>query len=203
MKTEVIMKRKLFDSEISQKSKSEFFSATDLVRAGNKWRINNNMQPFNMSEWLQQKTTKEFINALENKYGTVKISGKGRGKHTWVHPFLFIDMALAINPQLKIEVYDWLYDHLLKYRNDSGDSYKRMCGALYENMTNKREFQNYIKEVSREIRKACGVEDWQTATENQLELRDKIHDNIALLSDVLRDNKQSVKLSILKTFDRR
>jgi hypothetical protein len=41
METEVIMKRKLFDSEISQKSQSGFFSATDLVNAGNRWRTLN------------------------------------------------------------------------------------------------------------------------------------------------------------------
>ena len=101
MKTEVVMKRKLFGQEISQKSKSEFFSATDLVRAGNKRRIEHELPPFDLSQWLQ--TKKEFINALKDQYGKVLISGCGH--HTWVHPLLFIDIALAINPQLKIEVY--------------------------------------------------------------------------------------------------
>ena len=41
MVTEVIMKRELFGHEISQKSKSEFFSATDLSKAGNEWRRSN------------------------------------------------------------------------------------------------------------------------------------------------------------------
>ena len=54
MVTEVIMKREIFGKEISQKSKSEFFSATDLVRAGNRWRIQNELEPFNMKAWLQQ-----------------------------------------------------------------------------------------------------------------------------------------------------
>lgn len=201
MKTEVIMKRELFGEEISQKSKSEFFSATDLVRAGNKWRILNGIQPFNMIEWLRQKSTKEFISELESKYGKVKISAKGRGSHTWVHPFLFIDMALAINPKLKIEVYGWLYDQLLKYRNDSGDSYKKMTGALFLNHSNKSTFTKYIKEVAEKIRKSCNVEDWQSASEIQLELRDKIHENIALLCDVLKDNDQAVKIAILKSIN--
>jgi hypothetical protein len=34
---------------------------------------------------------------------------------------------------LKIEVYSWLFDKLIKYRNNSGDSYKKMAGALFEN----------------------------------------------------------------------
>ena len=198
MKTEVIMKRQIFDCEISQKSKSEMFSATDLVRAGNRWRILNGMDQFNMSEWFRLKSTKEFIAEMEQKFGNVKISGRGRGKHTWVHPFVFIDMALAISPKIKIEVYEWLYDHLLKYRNSSGDSYKEMCGYLYARHTDKSSFHKYVTAVAKNIKLKCGVSDWQSASVEQLEKRDKIHREIALLSDVLRDNDQAVRQAMLR-----
>ena len=52
MKTEVVMKRELFGNEISQKSKIEFFSATDLVRVGNKWRFSRDLPMFNLSAFL-------------------------------------------------------------------------------------------------------------------------------------------------------
>ena len=52
MKTEVIMQRELFGHTIQQKSKSEFFSVTDLVKAGNKWRMANNIKPFNFNQWI-------------------------------------------------------------------------------------------------------------------------------------------------------
>ena len=198
MKTEVVMKRQLFGKEISQKSKSQFFSATELVRAGDVWRENNGMSRFNMNQWLNRDSTKSFIKALEAKYGTVKITGRGRGNHTWVHPLLFIDMALAISPTLKIEVYEWLYDHLLAYRNDSGDSFKKMTGALYDNQNNKATFSDYIKTVARRIRTECSVDDWETATEAQLKLRDKIHENISLLCDVLKNNEDAVRIGIKK-----
>ena len=98
MKTEVIMQRDLFGMPISQKSKTEFFSATDLVKAGNRWRMINGLTPFNEKAWMQNKGTQEFIAELESKFGKVKISARGRGQHTWIHPLLFIDMALAISP---------------------------------------------------------------------------------------------------------
>lgn len=199
MKTEVTMKRELFGDDISQKSKSSFFSATDLVRAGNKWRMLNELSPFKYSEWLRNKKTKEFIAELESQFGTVKTVARGRGKHTWVHPFLFIDLALAINPKLKIEVYSWLYDHLLKYRNDSGDSYNKMSGALYNNCKNKASFQRSMILTARIIKNAIGVKDWQHATQDELKLRDKVQENIALLCDVLRDNNQAIMLGINKT----
>jgi hypothetical protein len=98
------MQRELFGHLISQNSKTEFFSATDLVKAGNQWRARQGLDHFNNSEWFRLKSTMEFVAELESKYTKVKISGKGRGKHTWVHPLLFIDLALAISPKLKIEV---------------------------------------------------------------------------------------------------
>lgn len=197
MTTQVIMKRELFGSEIRQQSKTEFFSATDLVNAGNKWRRDNKLNDFNLYQYLKSKSTVEFIKELEKKYEQkVLISSKGRNGSTWVHPLLFIDIALAINPKLKIEVYEWIFDNLIKFRNDSGDSYKEMAAALYIRYNNKREFPTYLSKVAMYIKSQVGVEDWQTATEEQLKKRDKIHDSIKLLCNVLQDTNQAVKLGV-------
>jgi hypothetical protein len=198
MKTEVIMKRELFGNEISQSSKTEFFSATDLVRAGNEWRALNKIQPFKMSDWLQTKQVKEFIAELEKEYGKIIISGKGRGHNTWVHPFLFIDMALAISPKLKLETYKWIYDNLIKYRNNSGDSYKKMAGALYLSISNKSEFKETLIDYAKKIKEACGVEEWQTASEKQLKLRDKIHEYVSVFSDIIREKNNLINVAIKK-----
>lgn len=198
MKTEVLMERELFGMTIHQKSKSEFFSATDLERAGNKWRAINGLSVFDKSDYFNQKGTKEFIKSLEEKFGKVKISGRGRGNHTWVHPFLFIDIALAISPKLKIEAYSWMFDNLIKYRNDSGDSYKKMCGALFIYAKNKSLFQVNISKIADIIKIECGVKDWEIATEAQLKLRDRIHENVALLCDVLQDSNQALLIGIKK-----
>lgn len=194
MKTEVVMKRELFGREIRQKSKSEYFSATDLVNAGNRWRLQRDLSIFNLSGFLGQSKTKEFIKMLESDYGQVVIKGRGRNSSTWVHPFLFIDIALAINPELKIEVYKWLYDELLKYRNDSGDSYKKMCGAI-ACKTSSRDITNKIQNIARVIKSEIGVNDWETATEAQLKRRDKIQEKIATLSDIVSID-QSLKVAI-------
>jgi hypothetical protein len=196
MKTEVVLKRELFGFPISQKSKSEFFSATDLVKAGNSYRVKNGMPFFNEKQWFNNSSTKEFISELELKYGKIKVSGRGRGSHTWVHPLLFIDLALAINPKLKVEVYEWLFDNLIKYRNDSGDSYREMSAALYVRSSNKREFPKLITEVANKIKIALLVEDWNNCSEHQLAQRDKIHLAIKLYSRVLTDINEIVRLAI-------
>jgi len=201
MKTGVIMKRELFNQEISQDSKNEYFSATDLARAGNKWRIENNISPFVMSNWLQQDSVKEFIAELEKEYGKVLISGQGRGKHTWVHPYLFIKMALAINTKLEIKVYKWIYDELIKYRNSSGDSYKKMAGGLYVSIPNKNDFKDTLIEYANEIKKVCNVDNWESAIERQLKLRNDIQENISFLSDIIKDKNNLLSVSIKKALE--
>lgn len=198
MKTAVIMKRELFGMPISQHSKTEYFSATDLTKAGNHWRALNGMGPFNEKAWMQNKSTKEFMEELETKYGKVKISARGRGQHTWVHPLLFIDMALAISPKLKVETYEWMFDHLIKNRNESGDSYNLMCGALYTRHANKTTFPAYIRGVAKNIQLACQAKDWQTASESQLKARDQIHREVALLCEVLQDNDLALRIAFAR-----
>ena len=198
MKTEVIMKRSLFGCEVSQKSKSEMFSATDLAKAGNKWRRANELSDFNMSQWLKSKSTTEFIEELEGKFGKVLIKGRGRSAHTWIHPLLFIDMALAISPKLKVETYQWMFDHLIKNRNESGDSYNLLCGALYKNHTDKKTFHKYIASVAKNIQLACQASDWNSASEKQLSARDQIQREAALLCEVLQDNEVAMRIAFAR-----
>lgn len=198
MKTKVIMKRELFNNEISQNSKNEFFSATDLVRAGNKYRVENGLPLFSLNTWTSQKQSKEFMKELEKEFGQVKINSKAKNQHTWVHPYLFIDIALAISPKLKIHIYSWLFDHLIKYRNNSGDSYKKMAGALYLSISNKSEFRTVLIDYARRIKLEVGVTDWQYADEKQLKYRDKIHEYISLLSDIIHENSNLLEVAIKK-----
>lgn len=192
------MKRELFGCEISQQSKTGFFSATELVNAGNKWRRINGLKDFNLSQYLKSNSFTEFKNELETKYGNVITSSRGRNSNTWAHPLIFIDIALAINPKLKIEVYEWLFDNLIRFRNDSGDSYKEMTAAIYIRFPNKREFPGYIQRVANYIKAELKVDDWQKATEAQLKKRDMIHNSIRLLCNVLNDPNQAVKLGVLE-----
>jgi len=198
MITEVIMKRDLLGMQISQKSKSGFLSATDLERAGNLWRLTNGYALWDKSVYLSSKSAKEFLAELESKYGTVISKATSRHTHTWVHPILFIDMALSISPTLKVEVYDWLFDNLIKFRNDSGDSYKEACAALYTRFTNHKEFPKFITEAATFIKLACDVKDWQTATTEQLKTRDRIHEGIKLYSRVMQNPYEIVRLAILE-----
>ena len=200
METEVVLKRPLLGFEVRQKSKSGYFSTNDLLNVGNRWRIENGLDILQYQNWENSSQTKEFLIELENHIGEKPIvSKRGKTGERWMHPYAFVDLALRISPTLKIEVYTWISDELLKYRNNSGDSYKKMCGALWINSKNKGDFSKNMIGVANYIKEKIGVEDWQTASKEQLEKRDKVHEAISLLCDVLKDNKQAVKLGTLKS----
>lgn len=198
MKTEVILSRDFLTGVVRQKSKSGMFSATDLVKYANIKRFELGKPNFNLSAHLNTKSVLEFIEELQKKYPDERIivKGKGRNSTTWVHPLLFIDIALAVEPTLKIQVYEWLYDELLKHRNSSGESYLKMAGALMERTTDKRNFKDNIQKLAVLIKNKCGVEDWNTATQEQLELRDKMHNNIFLLCSVINNPRQAIMIGI-------
>lgn len=201
MKTEVIMSRPFMGGQIQQKSKSGFFNATEFVKLMNIKRNELGKSNFQLSQFLKLSSTLEFIEELQKENERVVIKGRGRNSSTWVHPLLFIDLALSISPKLKVEVYKWLYDELLKYRNDSGESYKKMAGALYERHSNKQGFYKYIERVANYIKKECKVDDWNKASQNQLYLRDKMHENIYLLCSVLNNSNEAVRIGVFKALD--
>jgi len=77
MKTEVIMRRELFGQPISQQSKTEFFSATDLVYAGNMWRVANKLSIFNINEWFRRKATAGYSKSYSKSKLSAMLKGAG------------------------------------------------------------------------------------------------------------------------------
>lgn len=199
MKTEVILKRPFLTGEVSQKSKTGLFNVNDLVNVANLKRRELGKRDFNLNQYLKTKSFLEFVEELHQQIPNdvlIQKTGKGRASTTWVHPLLFIDIALAVDPKFKISVYQWLYDELLKYRNSSGDSYNKMVGALYNNVNDKSRFKDYVMKVAKFIKLKCEVDDWNKATEQQLKLRDKMHNNIALICEVIRHTDQAVGIGV-------
>ena len=197
MKQVVKMQREILGGTVSQRSDNDYFSATELVNLANKYRFKEEMPMFNLAAFLSQQGTKEFMDELEQVVGgKVVIKGRGRNSNTWVHPSIFIDIALTISPKLKVKVYEWVKDNLLALRHASSDSYRAMCDALYNNESEKDQFQKKIMRLAVHIQNVCGVKDWQTATEDQLKLRDEIHSNIALLAKATGNNKQAIEQGV-------
>jgi|TARA_Y100000310_G_C20623962_1_gene784836 hypothetical protein len=196
MKTQQIMKREFFGKEIRQNHKTGFFCINDLTHVGNMYRENKGLPKAKWVKYRKAKKPQELFESLMKQEDTAEIFKTTRGKDgaTWAHPLVFFDYAMWLSADFKIAVYKWLYDNLIEFRDNSGDSYKKMCGVLIET-------QGYtpskgaivIRDLARAIKRDVGVEDWNEATSDQLKLRDNIHNDMVFALDLGNSPVQSYK----------
>ena len=183
-KTSFIMLRPLLDSAVRQRTSDGFISATDLLRAGNTYRLTHGMPLREIADYFQTKETQEFIEQvkMQEHLPDVKHATRGRNGSTWVHPVVALDFALWLSPALKYEVYKWMTDQLLLRRMDSADSFKAMNKALDTRYDIGSKYWWYVNAANK-VKAALGVEDWNTATEAQLIQRDKVQDYVIMLCE--------------------
>lgn len=132
MKTNQVMIRRMGDFIVEQRTKDGFFNATSLLK---QWNHSSGMQK-QMIHYTDIEPTKEFLKALleeENlkERQDVLIQSKGKNGGTWMHPLLFLDFAMWLNPRFKVKVLKFVQDEMIKFRNLAGDAYPEMCKAVH------------------------------------------------------------------------
>lgn len=130
MKTSVNMVRKMGDFDVIQRTKDGMFNATTLLK---QWNERSGMKK-EIKDFFDNKSTQQFIEVIENE--SVPNGGNSpylttRGKYggTWMHPYLFIDFAMWINPTFKLRVIQFVYDQLIEQRKEAGNMYKTLSNA--------------------------------------------------------------------------
>lgn len=127
MKTNVIVERSIENLSVFQRSCDKMFNATDLLK---KWNAASNVER-KMDNYFMSDKTKEYIDTIMKKedlhtpkmvYVKSKAS-RGSKAGTWMHPMLFFDFAMWINPSFKYEVIKFVSDQMINYRCDAGDEY--------------------------------------------------------------------------------
>ena len=145
------------DFNVTQRTSDGMFDATSLIKQWNEKSGQKKM----IAHYFENQPTKEFMNALvdeENKYRNTDKSTlsmfyeKKRGikGNTWMHPLLFIDFAMWINPVFKVQVLKFVYDELIRYRNEAGDAYREMSEAVAK-LSKKGEIPQNIAKVAEAI----------------------------------------------------
>lgn len=122
---------------VEQRTKDGMFNATALLRQWNlNTQKNGDLKKKDMDDFFTNKNVKEFLDALiEEEKLTSRNSAyvTSRGKYsggTWMHPILFIKFAMWLNPRFEVQVIKFVYDQMLKYRNDAGDAYRELSAAI-------------------------------------------------------------------------
>ena len=134
MKTNNVMVRPMGDFQVQQRTKDGMFNATALIA---QWNAASGQKKA-LAHYFENANTTEFIKAIEEEEhftcrNSVYVKSKARadrGGGTWMHPLLFIDFAMWLNPSFKVKVIKFVYDEMIKYRNEAGDAYKQLSAAV-------------------------------------------------------------------------
>lgn len=158
MKTNQNLVRRMGEFEVIQRTEDGMFNATTLLQ---QWNGKSGQQK-GVHHYFDQNSTKEFIstiqdrefsnmrNSAKNSLSMVYEKKRGIQGSTWMHPLLFIDFAMWINPSFKYDVLKFVYDELIKYRNDAGDAYREMCEQVAR-ISDKKEIATNIKKTAEAI----------------------------------------------------
>ena len=183
------------DFDVLQRTKDGYFDANALLTQWNA-KIGNTRR--RLDKFLNSKKTIEFINEIqENSHGAKKTYGEyqvvihkkgrntSRGKtkdEVWMHPYLFIDFAMYINPSFKYDVIKFIYDELIKNRHLAGDNYKTLSASLVK--LKGYSFTEVAKALQWIVYGKTGKNLRQSATQNQLQELANLQEKLAFAIDM-------------------
>lgn len=198
----MILHRPLQQYDVLQRTSDSYFNASELVNA---WSANNGKKKV-IVDFLRLTSTKAFLKELEIQeshvgdsrcadFQAVKtIKGKKTADGTtpdvvWMHPYLFIKLAMWINPTFEYHVIKFVYDQLIKFRHDAGDAYKDMCEALKLIGASKEDYASIARQLNVTCFDKHGRELRQFATEAQLK-------ELSLMESIIATN---IRAGLLKS----
>lgn len=179
MKTNVTMKssdRNLFGVIIKQHTKNSFVSVTDLQNAYEKARWQYGWSDKRINDILSGQVTKEriyhllfernliktdisaFTNMVE-KEGIVKClkglgvwqtTGRASNKSVYADPYIWVLLAMELNPLLYAKVVIWITDTLIFDRIEAGTEYKPMNEAIKSIIPNP-DYSLYAKAINNKV----------------------------------------------------
>lgn len=158
MKTNQNLTRKMGEYSVLQRTQDGMFNATALLK---QWNSTSSTER-KMDNYFNSDKTQEFINTImerENLHTPKMVYVKSRVSRgdnvgTWMNPMLFIDFAMWINPSFKYDVLKFVYDELIKFRNEAGDAYKELASAIVK-ITPKKEIPTAMTKIAQALNFVC------------------------------------------------
>lgn len=207
MKTNQIMTRPMGNFHVEQRTKDGMFNATSLIK---QWNSACSLHPQNsgyvkkdMDDFFVNKNVDEFIDALmseedfkeRNSVYSKSKARADRGGGTWMHPILFIKFAMWLNPRFEVQVIKFVYDQMLKYRNDAGDAYKELSSAINSIVPN-----TFMPQAMRKVGEALN---YVVFNEHESMLRNKkgSEDSMRELFELERRLAENINDGLICNFD--
>lgn len=183
------------DFDVLQRTSDGMFNATNLLKLWN----GTSGQSKEVTKFFENENAKEFIGALIkeenlNTQNSAYLKTRGKNGGTWMHPYLFVKFAMWLNPAFEVKVIKFVYDQLIKYRNDAGDAYRIMSAAISKIVK-----KDDMKEKMRELAKALNYivyNDHQTDIRNKKADEEKLKEMFELEKDVAK----LIEFGFIKSF---
>lgn len=172
MKTNQIMVRPMGDFKVTQRTKDGFFNATELLKqwnkkSGMKKEVTKFLDLDSTSELIRVIMERENLHTQDSAYVKSRAS-RGDNAGTWMHPILFIDFAMWINPSFKYDVIKFVYDEMIRYRNEAGDAYRELSSAIMKIVP-----KDFMPKAMQKIGEALN---WVVFNQHEKMLRNKFGD---------------------------
>lgn len=179
MKTNVVMQskdRELFGITIRQETKTGFLSVSELQKAYETARWEYGWSQINISSLMQSDKMIErlyyilfernlvkiefstFIESCKNegiskflkKLGVWKTTGRGENKTVMCDPYIWVSIALELNPMIYAKVIGFITDSLIFDRIEAGSEYRPMNDAIKKIIPN-AEFYKYAMAINERV----------------------------------------------------
>ena len=179
MKNNVVLKstdRNLFGITIEQNTKDYFLSVSSLQKAYDVARWQYGWSDRKVADIMQTKEFKErvfyileskgfiktnilgFMDMIEKEgiakvlkgLGVYKTTGARQTKQTYCDPYIWILLALELNPMIYANVVIWLTDTLVFDRIEAGTEYMPMNSKIKEIIPNPN-YQTYAKLINKKV----------------------------------------------------
>jgi hypothetical protein len=212
MKTNIIMKsevdRSLFGITIRQETKTGFLNLSDLSEAYTQARVRNGWVEKNIDRIMND--NKETIFYLLEKQGVIKLpmcsfienidnqgfakylksigayrtTGARHTKTTWVNPYIFVMVAMDLNPLFKASVIGWLTDQLIINRIEAGNFCKSINASIQKFSPDGNNYIILAKALNHIVfnRHEAGIRN--TGTKEQLKELANIEEKMAFALDM-------------------
>ena len=179
MKTSVVLHsvdREIFGISIRQNTKEQFLSVSDLQKVYEKARWQYGWTEKRINDMLGWNATKERIFYLLSERGIIKTSlsvfmemvekegvtrvlkglgvykttGRGPDKSVMCDPYIWMLLAMELNPMLYAKVIMWLTDTLIFDRVEAGTEYKPMNTSIKSVVINP-DYPKYAKLINTRV----------------------------------------------------
>lgn len=184
MKTNQVMTVAFEHGNITIEHKTSMGNLADVFSIGNKYRVMSNKNIANITNFCNNQSTKDFIEAVAERLNVspdtlLYTTGKGKNARVMANIFVIIYAAEYLSPAFHVEVIDtFINSKLLTWRDESGDHFKGLNEEIKNaalDILGKPAHKGHFITLANIINARIGDKiEWNTASAKQLEERDRI-----------------------------